>query len=100
MCAGLLWYCLNLQEQQTVRCSIRAGHDTPRFLWAFGMAFFMENLPEMLWWKCRGAVYANSKEIIDKERSKPKLLEKRKIEVHMWILILLPPVSIWTRNTV
>lgn len=33
---------------------------------------------------------ANSKEIIDKERSKPQLLEKRKIEAHMWIL--LPPV--------
>lgn len=37
---------LEFQEQQTVRCSIRPHHDTPRFLWSFGMSFFMESLPE------------------------------------------------------
>lgn len=46
VCAGLLWHYLNLQEQQTVRCSIRPHHGTPGFLWAFGMSFFMERLPE------------------------------------------------------
>lgn len=32
---------------QTVRCSIRPWHGSPRFLWAFGMSFFMESLPEV-----------------------------------------------------
>lgn len=44
-----------------------------------------------------GAVYANSKEIIRRD-SKLKLLEKRETEACMWIL--LPPVEIWTRNTI